>query len=82
MLRLLITSFRVWLQAKTRKLHKSFKVLPCSCYTKIRYSSARLVLYFAYSTRANALTYTYTLLLELNGLLSWVQKDKQIYMQP
>jgi len=30
----LITSFRVWLQAKTRKFHKSFKALPCSCYTK------------------------------------------------
>ena len=76
-LRLLITSFRVWLQAKTRKFHKSFKASPCSCYTKIKYlafglngnvalgfalcnitiSAARLVLYFTYSTRGNALTY-------------------------
>jgi len=35
---LLITSFRVWLQAKTRKLHKSFKASPCLCYTKIKYA--------------------------------------------
>jgi len=42
MLRLLITSFRVWLQAKTRKFHKSFKASPCSCYTKIKYSALGL----------------------------------------
>jgi len=32
---LLITSFRVWLQAKTRKFHKAW---PYSCYTKIKFS--------------------------------------------
>jgi len=59
MLRLLIMSFRVWLQAKTRKFHKLFKASPCPCYTKIKYS-ARLVLYFMHSTRGNALTYAYS----------------------
>jgi len=42
MLCLLMASFRVWLQAKTRKFHKSFKALPCSCYTKIKYSALGL----------------------------------------
>ena len=37
MLRSLITRFRVWLQAKTRKFHKSFKASPFSCYMKIKY---------------------------------------------
>jgi len=52
--------FRVGLQAKTRKFHKSFKASSCSCYTKIKYSAARVVLYFMYSTRGNALTYAYS----------------------
>ena len=42
MLCLLIMSFRVWLQAKTRKFHKSFKASPCSCCTKIKYSALGL----------------------------------------
>ena len=54
---LLLMSFRVWLQVKTKKVHKSFKALPCLCYTKIKYSAAHLTLYFTYSTRGNALTY-------------------------
>ena len=58
MLHLLNAGFRAWLQAKTRKFHKSFKALPYSCYTKIKYVAVRLVLYFTYSTRGNALTYT------------------------
>ena len=57
MLRLLITSVRVWLQATTRKFHKSFRALPCSCYAKIKYLAARLILYFTYSTHSNALMY-------------------------
>ena len=42
MLCLLITRFRVWLQAKTRKFHKSFKASPCLCYMKIKYSALGL----------------------------------------
>ena len=69
MLRLLITSFRVWVQAKTRKFHKSFKALPCSCYTKIKYSAARLVLYFTYNTHGNALIYTYSTVVPYIGVI-------------
>ena len=57
-------------------LYKSFKTLPCLCFTKIKYLAMHLVLYLTYNTRNNALTYTYWLDLYLDDYHMWLSQWK------